>query len=207
MKGLLLKDYYMTRKYCRSFFFIIFIFIAVSVFADGNFFFTLYPIVFASMIPVTLLAYDERSKWNIYSETLPYSRAQIVSVKYLMALILISGVWIFSFAAMILKCTTTYTAFTKELIFSGLALHATGLLCVSILLPVIFKFGSEKGRLVYFVIIIGTCVIGATAMNLSNELNFSLPDKIPAFLFPLAALLIFALSWGLSIKIYQKKEL
>ena len=193
MKGLLLKDYYMTRKYCRSFFFIIFIFIAVSVFADGNFFFTLYPIVFASMIPVTLLAYDER--------------AQIVSVKYLMALILISGVWIFSFTAMILKCTTTYTAFTKELIFSGLALHATGLLCVSILLPVIFKFGSEKGRLVYFVIIIGTCVIGATAMNLSKELNFSLPDKIPAFLFPLSALLIFALSWGLSIKIYQKKEL
>lgn len=207
MKGLLLKDMYMTRKYCRSFFFIIFIFIAVSVFADGNFFFTLYPIVFASMIPVTLLAYDERSKWTIYSETLPYSRAQLVSVKYLMALILISSVWIFSFAGMLLRCVVSHSEFTRGSFFSGITLHSAGLLCVSLLLPVIFKFGSEKGRLAYYIIIIVTCVVGTLMINISEEMNISLPNRIPAFAIPAGAAILFVLSWLLSIRIYEKKEL
>ena len=33
----------------------------------------------SAMIPAVLLIYDERSKWNSYCGTLPYSKSQIVS--------------------------------------------------------------------------------------------------------------------------------
>lgn len=38
MKSLLLKDFYMTLKYCRAFLLIIIVFLAVSVFGDNNMF-------------------------------------------------------------------------------------------------------------------------------------------------------------------------
>ena len=53
----------------------------------SNMFFVFYPCLFCGMVPVNLLAYDERSRWLQYSGTLPYTRAQIVSGKYLIGLI------------------------------------------------------------------------------------------------------------------------
>lgn len=39
MKGLLLKDWYMMRKYCRSYLLIAAVFIAVSLYSNDNLFF------------------------------------------------------------------------------------------------------------------------------------------------------------------------
>ena len=36
MKGLLLKDWYMLKKYCRSYLFVLVIFLAVSIFDTDN---------------------------------------------------------------------------------------------------------------------------------------------------------------------------
>ena len=66
MKGLLLKDLYMTMKYCRSYLLIAVVFTAVSFVGNDNLFFIFYPCPFCGMIPVTLLGYDERSHWQQY---------------------------------------------------------------------------------------------------------------------------------------------
>lgn len=87
MKGLLLKDWYMMKKYCRSYFLIAAVFIAVSLFGNDNLFFIFYPCLLCGMIPVNLLGYDERSRWMQYSGTMPYTKAQIVSAKYLIGLL------------------------------------------------------------------------------------------------------------------------
>lgn len=44
----------------------------------------------ASVIPVNLISYDEKSKWSSFSGVFPYSKQQLVSVKYLMALIFLA---------------------------------------------------------------------------------------------------------------------
>ena len=86
MKGLLLKDFYMAAKYCRAFLLLVIVFLAVSIWGDENVFFVIYPVLIAGMIPVTLYSYDEREKWTLYSGTLPYTRTQFVSSKYLVGL-------------------------------------------------------------------------------------------------------------------------
>ena len=86
MKGLLLKDWYMVVKYCKAYLLICLVFIGVSIMSDDNFFFILYPCILCGMIPVTLLGYDERSKWDQYCAALPYTKAQIVSGKYLLGM-------------------------------------------------------------------------------------------------------------------------
>ena len=55
MKGLLLKDFYMSWKYCRIVFLMMLIFLAVSATGDDNMFFMIYPMMVASIVPTTLL--------------------------------------------------------------------------------------------------------------------------------------------------------
>ena len=82
MKGLLLKDWYMMKKYCRYYLFCTIGFIILSILSAGNMFFVFYPCMLCGMIPVNLIGYDERSRWMQYSGTMPYTKAQIVSGKY-----------------------------------------------------------------------------------------------------------------------------
>ena len=86
MKGLLLKDWYMMKQYCRTYPVIAVAFMALSLVDSDNLFFVFYPCLLCGMIPVTLLGYDERSGWVQYSGTMPYTKTQIVSEKYLISL-------------------------------------------------------------------------------------------------------------------------
>lgn len=99
MKGLLLKDFYMAWRYCRILLVLVVVFIALSWADQGSLFFLLYPIILVSMIPVTLLGYDERDRWTGYSDTLPYTRGQLVSAKYLVGLCFSGGAFLLSVAA------------------------------------------------------------------------------------------------------------
>ena len=60
MKGLLLKDWYMIQKYCRSYILITAVIIGISIANGENLFFTFYPCMLCGMIPVTLLGYHFR---------------------------------------------------------------------------------------------------------------------------------------------------
>ena len=94
MKGLLLKDLYMMRKYCWMMLAVIVLFTAVSFVDKANMFFQFYPIVTISVLPVTILGYDEKCHWDVYGQVFPYSRKQFVTVKYLLGLILVCAMWL-----------------------------------------------------------------------------------------------------------------
>lgn len=88
MKGLITKDIFMIAKYFKLYFLMDVIFIAVAFFSPDSSSFLMIPVLLSGIIPITLLAYDERSHWTEYSGALPYSKAQIVSAKYLIGLLL-----------------------------------------------------------------------------------------------------------------------
>ncbi len=90
MKGLLVKDLYMSKTYCRVYLLIAAAFLALYAFSSvnghENLFFLLYPTVLAGMVPINLIAYESQCKWEQFAGTLPYTRAQLVSAKYLIGL-------------------------------------------------------------------------------------------------------------------------
>lgn len=86
MKGLLLKDIYMAVKYCRVYFLIAVVFAVAFVWSD-NFFLAVYPVFLVGALSVNLLSYDEKCKWSLYAGTFPYTRTQLVSVKYIVTLL------------------------------------------------------------------------------------------------------------------------
>ena len=208
MKGLIIKDLYMTAKYCRSNIIISFLFLLLSLASPDNLFFTFYPAMLGGMIPTNILAYDERSRWIQYSDTLPYSRAQIVSGKYIIGLIaqgtIIVSIGIAHAAVMISNGTFSTEAFG---VFIMLILTMS-LISSSINLPFMFKYGVEKGRLAYYVmvgIVCGGSVAASQLMTESTEQEINLFGVLPIVC--LIGIGIFALSWYLSIVFYKKRAL
>lgn len=202
MKGLLQKDFYMMVKYCRSFLLLVLVFLAVSFFSNNNLFLILYPTLIVGLLPVTLIAYDEREKWDIYCATLPVTRAQVVSSKYLIGLCFELVIFVGTVAAQLIRLFHNH-AFTLDgtlTLFS--IVFSVGILGPSLLLPFIFKFGAEKGRVAYYLVMILLCACG-TILATANTLQFAVSPAIMSFL----SLLLYVASWRLSIHFYQKREL
>ncbi len=207
MKGLLLKEFYMTAKYCRPFLLIVIVFLAVSFFGDDNIFFILYPVLISSMIPVTLMSYDEHDKWTLYSATLPYTRSQLVSSKYLIGLIFGAAAYVISIAATIVRMQLNGYFSLDSLLGMAVILLALGMLAPTLLLPLVFKFGTEKGRIAFYVMI-GLMTAGGT-IAAGLGLQFALPVGGVWILAAvvLIIVLLYVLSWRLSIVFYRKREL
>lgn len=208
MKGLILKDFYMMGKYCRNYILVAIIFIAVSFAGDDNMFFTFYPCLLCGMIPATLLGYDERSRWLQYSGALPYTKAQIVSSKYLIGLMvqIVNIVVIAVSQAIIMNMNGTFRA--DEYIMIVLIVMIMSVIASSISLPFMFKSGVEKGRIAYYVMI-GIVCAGAVLVSklFSDYAQIDIPLEIILPVLCLAGIGIHVFSWYMSIVFFNKREI
>ena len=210
MKGLLIKDLYMSKTYCRVYLLIAAVFLALCALnGNENLFFLLYPTVLAGMVPVNLIAYESQCKWEQFAGTLPYTRAQLVSAKYLIGLMFFGILLVMTLAVMGIAMAIV-GRFSPVLLWSQSVLMA---LCFfgscTIILPLVFRFGVEKAR-IFYLTAIGllsglTAAIAFISSGSSYSWNIKLPSATP--LMTLAAAVLYLLSWGLSIRFYQEREL
>ncbi|MDY2629059.1 MAG: ABC-2 transporter permease [Lachnospiraceae bacterium] len=209
MRGLLLKDFYMSWKYCRMVLLMMLIFLGVSATGDDNMFFMIYPMMVASIVPTTLLSYDEKSGWNLYSGALPYSRAQLVSAKYLVAAVLMSAVWLVSAGIQLVREALGAPVDMQDLAFILSLLLLMGILSSGIILPVMFKYGVEKGRFTYYIMIAVVCGGGVAFPQILEKVHFTLgvQEQMIPVLMAVGAIAFFAVSWIISIKVYEKREI
>lgn len=208
MKGLLLKDWYMMTKYCRSYLLIAVVFIAVSLFNNENLFMVFYPCLLCGVIPVNLLSYDERSGFLPYSLTLPYTKTQIVSAKYLIGLLAQLAMLTVTVAAQGIAMYMRGAFSVQVLVTLTLMLLFTSTVSSSISLPFIFKMGVEKGRMVYYVTIGVICAFSVLGSKLFQSIG-TLPVDTNLLL-PVLCLVgigLYALSWRLAIVFFKKREL
>lgn len=213
MKGLLLKDFYMIRKYCRGILLIMLMFMTIEI-VSGNsapdFVFMIYPLIIIGMIPVTLISYDERERWNIYSSVLPYSKKEIVLSKYLTGLLITVPTAVLYCAVYSVKMIINGEFLTEVIVSMIIMMLFAGILFPSFVLPFIFKLGAEKGRIVYLITIGAVGGVCAAITGADGGLNgaimklCSVTSGIVVFILSVG---LYALSCFLSVKFYEKKEL
>lgn len=208
MKGLLLKDFYMAKKYCKSYLLIAAVFIAISCTNNDNMFFIFYPCLLCGMIPVNLLGYDERSRWMQYSGTLPYTKAQLVSSKYLIGLFAQTAMLFVTGIAQAVRMNMDGTFQLNDYIVLMPMMLIMITITSSISLPFIFKFGVEKGRTANYVMIGAVCAGSAAATSIfeaAPQTDIQLNGFLAVLC--LVGIGIYALSWYLSIMFYKKREI
>ncbi len=210
MKGLLLKDWYAIRYYCRANIFMIIAFSIAGGVMEGNFFFTYYPCIFAGIITMSLIAYEEREKWEQYAATLPYTKAQRVSSKYIVSLCFGVGTILINVITQLVCMVLMNKYDIDKLLSIFLVFVPLALLPAAFLLPFIYRFGVNKGRIAYFIVLAVFCgAIGVVASNQTMGLlaKVSAPQISISIIVFLASLMAYALSWMLSIKFYKNREI
>ena len=208
MKGLLLKDWYMVKKYCRAYLLIAIVFIAISFFSNDNMFFVFYPCLLCGMIPVNLLAYDERSHWMQYSGTLPYTKTQIVSGKYLIGLLAQLTVLAATGIAHGVKMYAAGNFVLGDFAVLMLLMLIVSTLSSSICLPFVFKLGVEKGRTAYYVMVGFVCGASVLASSiLRGQLMGEIQPNLILGLLAIVGISVYILSWYLSVMFFKKREI
>ncbi|MCM1168019.1 MAG: ABC-2 transporter permease [Ruminococcus sp.] len=205
MRGLLLKDFYVMRKQLKMHFVMDLLFIAIMLFNSDNILFGAMPVMLGGAVPITLLAYDERSRWSEYCGALPYSGAQVVSAKYLIGLITQTATTLVVFAALLI-CGGSRVRNLEGLTFALTAAFAVSLIMPAICMPFCLRFGTEKGRLIYYMVI---AAIAGTAVLVFGDTE-GVPDFTGSSDFLSAMIIVipilYALSWLLSVFLYGNKK-
>lgn len=189
MKGLILKDLYALWKYYKFFLLVICAILVFGVVSDNGLFVIPYAILFITVLPISFLSMDEKSGWSKFCDAMPVSRAQVVSSKYLLCLVFLLAAIAVSSAIILV------TSVDREMLFAGLTVCGCTLLPSAIMLPCAFAFGTDKGR---YIGIAAACFI---AVTLSSG---GVPDMGWLRYLPLAGLVLFPISWLVSIPLYDR---
>ena len=172
MKGLLQKDFYLMRTLARSYAFILGVFFLLSLTGvyDGTFLCT-FLVLMCVMIPANTFSYDEQAKWDKYAASLPAGRPGVVRAKYLFTLLVSLAALALAalLQALLFFLGRAGTATLLEAELSAVAPAGFGILMTAILLPLLFRFGSQRGRL-YLVLVVAVLTGGTVggAMVLSE---------------------------------------
>lgn len=200
MKGLLIKDSYILLREAKVFLLIVVMFCIIrNGFTQG------FAIMYASMLPFTALSYDEQAKWDYLAEMMPYRRRDLVLSKYIIGILatLIVGVLqtVSTLAAQVFRPDGLLT----DHLVSILIYVCCGLLLMAVNLPVLFKLGSEKGRMVYLLITV--CVAVAVVSSVTVDAPIW---NLPFVVYPVAGVLLAVIgqmvSVPLSVKFYTARR-
>lgn len=212
MTGLLRKDFLLLTKALRAFALFALVFAVLSFSqsngedmgaAVGSYFF-----IMIVIMQVFTLSADEQARWLRLEKALPVTPYQAVFSKYLMSLLgAVLGMIVF-----LLFCIRDIMAgnFVEPLSIAG-GLAAAALFLAAVEFPLLYRFGSNSGRFVFFgVAIVVVAVVWAGQMaglpleavigwfSANRTLLLALGFSIPV--------LAFVGSYFLSVSIYRKKE-
>ena len=189
MKGLMWKDIYTLLKQAKFILLLMVLFACLPGYSMSAF-----AIFYGAMLPITALAYDERSKWDELAAMMPYSVKEIVGSKYVLGLLLVGGISALSIAARIVIGIIKAAPFDAEGIISILILACLSLVLLMVDLPLMFRLGVEKGRIIYILL---TCVGVVAGVSYIDQLMAVL-DSMMVSTMLLIVLLVTAVGLGVS---------
>lgn len=206
MIALLRKDIYVADKQARLLIVLALIFCLIP---NMGAFSSTYALMTAFMIPINSLAYDDKSKWDKYAAMLPYRISELVGSKYLLCVIytglafLIVAVGMAVQGLVVTKAGIDWT----ELWETELVLIVTMAFIMNLTLPLLYRFGTERGRMLMVLMLGAALGMGLGLVKIAKVL------RIPGLPLPLivtagvaAAVLLTVISVRLSMRFYRNRR-
>ena len=202
MSALLLKDFYTLIRQTRIFLIMILIFAVMPGFNLAGF-----AVVYAAMLPITALAYDERSKWDSLAAMMPYTPRQIVVSKYVLGYAGIGLAVALSLTAKVITAMIQHAGADTSGLLSILFLACVATIILAASLPFMFRIGVEKGRILLFILL--AAVAAATMVGGDKLISYidSIQLEMTAMTLAVvaASILVNIISISLSIRFYKLK--
>lgn len=198
MLGILLKDFVTTKKQIIWYVFMIALFCVVAVVTDNVAFAGSIGMVVAISVPTSAIAYEERDGFNKIAVASGIDKKVIVIEKYLLGFLflLIGGISYFLVYYFSKAQANKWIEFVVSMCMQ--------IVLLAIVMPVIFKFGVEKGRTYMILFMVVFLSIFIALMSL---INFTVDSAIVVLPIVITITIIrLVASIFLSIKIYKKKD-
>lgn len=197
MKGLLLKDLYNIRKQAWWYLSMILLFCLLSVTVQNIAFAGAIGVLVTVSVPLIAIGYEEKDSWQKFVVASGRDIKTIVAEKYLLGIICAVTGFVAYAVVYLLSERTSLTD-----LFVPLFMQITVL---SVMLPTVFKFGVDKGR-VYMIAVILIFMLAFIGL-LSAADKFVGTDLI-VFNLTTAVLIagVLVISYFISLKIYTAKE-
>jgi hypothetical protein len=209
VKGLIIKDFLVLKKTGVIFIGVACLYAVMNIFMDMD----MGPLMtfLCGMLAISTFAYDEQAKWDACALSMPLTKRDMVRGKYVMALLLgLFGVVLGMVVTAGRALTTGVVDWQGLLLTSAIALCG-GVLFNSLTIPMLYKFGAEKSRL----ILIGCYALPLIGLSLVLNAMENAPDgaariqalmDLAAWLLPLLTLAALALSYRISLGIFRRKD-
>ncbi|MCI8335869.1 MAG: ABC-2 transporter permease [Peptococcaceae bacterium] len=211
MKGLILKDFYTMARYGKTMLALIGFYMVLAFLGQPASFVSAMMSFLCAMLVLSSFSYDEYGKWNKYCLSLPVSRRQIVGGKYLFALImLVIGLALGILGGYFLSLTQDIS-FAEEVLPSCLGGAVAALFMLAVLLPLMYRFGVEKGRILMLAVCLLPVILMLGAVKFMEAQGIPMPDEATVLVWlkilPCLVLAGFIGSYLVSVAVFMKKEL
>lgn len=154
--GLIRKDVYELIAQARVLLALTAIYLLAPLFTDSAKMLGGVAILLLAMLPISALGYDERCKWNRYALAMPLKKRDLFWSKFLLGVIALFLGGLIQLAALI--------AGRGEIVRSLPLTMLTALCYLAVTLPLMFKLGVGKGRLLLMLLTAGFLILGGTLL-------------------------------------------
>lgn len=219
MTGLIYKDLLCQMKTLKTFVVVLVVYgaLAVGGLWDTNILTTLM-FVIVIMLPINNFSFDSAAKWESFGLALPVSRRQVVGARYLFTVLLTAAAMVVVFAVGLAVSLTGWMESWGEFGMTTAAMTALALVMNGVMLPLLYRFGAERARVVYFGVLGCVALAGvlfyqfmggkewlaslSSVPGPSSEILLVLP-----FLLCAAGLIVLGISFLVSCGIYGRRDL
>lgn len=200
MLGTIIKDLKNIFGQFIYYFVLMVVFMVVSVITKNIYYYMGAIVFFCVAVPLSALAYDEKDNWDKFALASGVTRNQLAVSRYLLGLLIFLPMWAISFILVAAGGMWNIENLSVLLSYGGIAL-----LTIDVILPVIFKIGVEKGRLVYILTILVVISLSALLGFLVESIGGAsvLYSSVAVLALGIAG---FFLSLKIACGIYKKKD-
>ena len=215
MKGLLIKDILNMKNYMKQLVLVLIFFIAYGIFLKNGTFVGTMITLMLSMQVITTMSYDEYAKWDKYALTMNINRKDIIISKYIFFTIsIIIGIVVGITTSIAINQIAKLDTGMNEIIVTSIVVPCVFAILFSIIIPVVFKTGVEKGRIVMMLILFIPALLVGAIVKISEKANITMPSpsnleilmKFGVLGLVLLTILAVFISYKVSLSIYNKKE-
>lgn len=216
MKGLLIKDMYMSKgmtilTYIMAAFGFVFLGLTKSPF------FMVFPLYMTGMNVIQLCSSDVMNGWSKYSQMLPLSRKDMVRARYatlmiqsLICALICSGLHIL---AVFISGASENMTFAEYTVIPSVYLFCTVFTACPVI-PAVFGSKADSNGVIKLVTVFLTMIIVMAVFFstfMSNELDIALDVKrtarLMSMILPPVTVLALVCSYPLTVKLYERKDL
>ena len=141
MKSFLIKDFILLKQR-KSFFMVCFLMIVAMIYTKNIVFFIDYFSILAMILAFSTMSYDSHDNGMVFLMTMPNARKNYARAKYALCGILLLASWGVPY---LVKVVSSIKA---DILLDSIIIMPICILICSVMIPVMLKFGAEKGRLV-----------------------------------------------------------